>query len=161
MFYVGMPFLMRDLITWLLAKESRWKLAVWGGFAYGGAIGDFSLTLPAIRLIRESLPGCHLEVLGYPGIIDLAVKAGLADAARSLEHRTMALLFAKNATIDEALVEYLCGFNLVVSYLFDPDGYFRSSLERVGVKTLIECPHRIQPGGGHAAAQLAKPLEAL
>ncbi|MDZ4286425.1 MAG: glycosyltransferase family 9 protein [Prosthecobacter sp.] len=127
----------------------------------GGAIGDFILTLPAIRLIRESIPGCHLEVLGYPGIVDLAVSAGLAEAVRSLEHRTMAPLFAKGAVIDEALVDYLCSFSLVVSYLYDPDGHLRASLERVGVKTLVECPHRVEPNKGHAAEQLAKPLEAL
>jgi heptosyltransferase III len=127
----------------------------------GGAIGDFILTLPAIRLIRESIPGCHLEVLGYPGIIDLALAAGLADAVRSLEHRNMAPLFAKGAPIDPALADYLLGFNLVVSYLYDPDHHFRASLERVGVKTLIECPHRVEPGRGHAAAQLARPMEAL
>lgn len=127
----------------------------------GGAIGDFILTLPAIRLLRESIPGCYLEVLGYPGIMDLAVKAGLADATRSLEHRSMALLFAKGAPIDPDLAEYLCSFNLVVSYLYDPDGILKSQLEIVGVKTLIECPHSVKPGAGHASLQLAKPLEKL
>ena len=73
----------------------------------GGAIGDFILTLPAIRLIRESIEDAYIEVLGYPGITDLAVTAGLADAVRSLEHRSMAPLFAKNAAIDEAVGDYL------------------------------------------------------
>lgn len=127
----------------------------------GGAIGDFILTLPAIRLLRENIAGCHLEALGYPGIVDLAKKAGLADATRSLEHRTMAALFARGATIDPALVEYLCSFNLVVSYLFDPDGVLRANLERIGVKTLIECPHRVIIGAGHASEQLASPLQKL
>jgi heptosyltransferase-3 len=127
----------------------------------GGAIGDFILTLPAIRLIRETLIGCHLEVLGYPDIAELAVKAGLADTVRSLEHRSMALLFAKGATLDPALVAYLLSFNVVVSYLFDPDGILRGQLEAIGVKTLLECPHSVRPGQGHAAQQLAKPLENL
>ena len=127
----------------------------------GGAIGDFILTLPAIRLLRENIANCQLEALGYPGIVELAVKAGLADATRSLEHRTMAALFAPGATIDPSLVEYLCSFNLVVSYLFDPDGILRANLERIGVKTLIECPHRVVDGQGHASAQLAKPLQRL
>ena len=35
LFFVGMPFLMRDWITWLLAKESRWNIAVWSGVVYG------------------------------------------------------------------------------------------------------------------------------
>lgn len=127
----------------------------------GGAIGDFILTLPAIRLLRETIADCHLEVIGYPAIAELARTAGLADSVRSLEHRTMAALFAKTAPIDEALAEHLRGFNLVVSFLYDPDGLFRASLERVGVKTLIECSPRVQNEGGHASKQLAKGLEKL
>lgn len=127
----------------------------------GGAIGDFILTLPAIRLLKEGIPNCHLEVLGYPGIADLAVTAGLADQTRSLGHRHMAPLFAPGASVSQEVVDYLNSFNLVVSYLFDPDGHFRGNLERLGVETLIECPHRIQPGQGPAASQLARPLEKL
>lgn len=127
----------------------------------GGAIGDFILTLPAIRLIRQNITNCHLEVLGYPGIMDLAVTAGLADSTRSLEHRSMALLFAKGAPLDPALVDYLRSFNLVVSYLFDPDGILRGQMEVVGVKTYLECPHQVVSGQGHAAEQLARPLEKL
>ena len=125
----------------------------------GGAIGDFILTLPAIRLLRETIAGCHLEVIGYPAIAELARSAGLADSIRSLEHRTMAPLFAKTAPIDEMLAEHLRSFNLVVSFLYDPDGHFRASMERVGVKTLIECAPRVQNDGEHASKQLAKGLE--
>ena len=121
----------------------------------GGAIGDFILTLPALRLLRETIAGCHLEVIGYPAIAELARTAGLADSIRSLEHRTMAPLFAKTAPIDEALAEHLRSFNLVVSFLYDPDGHFRASLERVGVKTVIECSPLVKPEGPHASRQLA------
>lgn len=127
----------------------------------GGAIGDFILTLPAIKLLRDNIPGCHLEVLGYPGIIDLAVAAGLADATHSLEHRSMALLFVPNAKIDEALAEWLKSFNLVVSYLYDPDGHLEGNMKRIGVKTFLAMPSRVEEGQGHAAQQLAKPLESL
>ncbi len=127
----------------------------------GGAIGDFILTLPALRLLRETIANCHLEVIGYPAIAELARSAGLADSVRSLEHRTMAPLFAKNAAIDDALTAHLRSFNLVVSFLYDPDGLVRASMKRVGVKTLIECSPRVQPDAGHASKQLAKGLEKL
>ncbi len=127
----------------------------------GGAIGDFILTLPAIRLLREGIPGCHLEVMGYPGIANLAVTAGLADAVRGLGHQEMAPLFAPGAPVADSVADYLRSFHLVVSYLFDPDGYFRGNLERLGVKTLVECPHRVQPNAGPASVQLARPLEKL
>jgi hypothetical protein len=35
MFFVGMPFLMRDWVNALLAKPQRWNLAVYSGIAYG------------------------------------------------------------------------------------------------------------------------------
>jgi heptosyltransferase III len=127
----------------------------------GGAIGDFILTLPAIRLLREHIPHAHLEVLGYQPIIDLALKAGLADATRSLEHGTMAKLFVPHASLDEELVRYLKGFNLVVSYLYDPDGHLRGNMERLAVKTYLEASHRVGEGLGHATEQLALPLQRL
>lgn len=127
----------------------------------GGAIGDFILTLPVLRLLRDMIADSHIEVLGYPAIAELARSADLADSIRSLEHRTMAPLFAKSAPIDEALIEHLRSFNLVVSFLYDPDGHFRASMERIGVKTLIECSPLVQPGGPHASRQLARGLEKI
>jgi hypothetical protein len=44
MFFVGMPFLMRDWIHWLLAKPGRWNVAVWGGMIYGGVLLLLALT---------------------------------------------------------------------------------------------------------------------
>jgi hypothetical protein len=35
MFWVGMPYLMRDQITWVLAKENRYKTGAIAGAAYG------------------------------------------------------------------------------------------------------------------------------
>lgn len=127
----------------------------------GGAIGDFILTLPAIRLLRENITGAHIEVLGYKPIVELAVAGGLADSVRSLEHGSMARLFAPGAPTDDALADYFRGFNLVVSYLYDPDGIFRGNMERIGVRTFLEASHVVEAGAGHAAEQLAEPLQKL
>lgn len=127
----------------------------------GGAIGDFILTLPAIKLLRDSIPGCHIEVLGYPGIADLAFASKIIDVTHNIEHRNMAMLFVPNATLDEAWCEWLRSFNVVVSYLYDPDGIVRANLQRIGVKTFFDAPHRVIDGQGHAAQQLAQPLESL
>lgn len=127
----------------------------------GGAIGDFIVTLPAIKLLRDSIADCRIEVLGYPGIADLAVVAGLAESTRSLEHRSMALLFVPNAKLDDELCDWLKSFNVILSYLYDPDGIVRANMERIGVKTYLDAPHRVIDGQGHAAHQLGKPLESL
>jgi ADP-heptose:LPS heptosyltransferase len=127
----------------------------------GGAIGDFILTLPAIKLLRDSIPGVRIEVLGYKPVIELAVAAGIADSTRSLEHATMARWFAPGVPEDDPLRGYFQGFNLIVSYLYDPDGIFRANMESAGVRTFIEVPHQVETGRGPAAVQLARPLEKL
>jgi hypothetical protein len=38
MFYVGTPYILRDQISWLQRSGMRWKIATWGGFAYGLAV---------------------------------------------------------------------------------------------------------------------------
>jgi len=38
MYLIGMPFLMRDWVNWLLAKPGRWNLAVWSGIVYGAVL---------------------------------------------------------------------------------------------------------------------------
>lgn len=38
MYFVGMPFLMRDAVGWVTAKEERWKLASISGVAYGAVL---------------------------------------------------------------------------------------------------------------------------
>ena len=59
----------------------------------GGAIGDFILTLPAIRLLRENFPGVGLEILGYKHIIALADNRYYADATHSIEYSALAGFF--------------------------------------------------------------------
>ncbi|RFC46665.1 MAG: ADP-heptose:LPS heptosyltransferase/ADP-heptose:LPS heptosyltransferase [Verrucomicrobia bacterium] len=128
----------------------------------GGAIGDFILTLPTIRLLREGLPNPHIEVLGYPGITSLATLAGFADGLRSIEHGALAPFFAPGATLDPGLCEYFQSFQLVLSYLYDPDGFFAANLEKAGVKTLLKGTHRMDEiGGVPAALQLSQPLQEI
>lgn len=38
MFWVGMPYLMRDQITWAIASPGRWKALTAAGIAYGAAV---------------------------------------------------------------------------------------------------------------------------
>jgi len=79
----------------------------------GGAIGDFILTLPAIRALRSTFPETHLEVLGYPVVAELAVRGGLIDGFRSIEARALAGFFARNAKLDPELSAYFESFSLI------------------------------------------------
>jgi heptosyltransferase-2 len=126
----------------------------------GGAIGDFILTLPAIRLLRENFPDVAIEILGYKHIVALAEKRFYASATRSIEYAGMAGFFVPGSDLDPELKEYFAGFQQVISYLFDPDGFFEGNLRRAGVKNLIQGSPRVDDSD-HAARQLARPLQSL
>ena len=130
-------------------------------FIRGGAVGDFILTMPAIELVRTGFPDLEIEILGYPSISSLAVDAGLADRVRSIEHSTMAPFFAPGAELDPETCDYFQSFDVVVSYLYDPDGFFAGNLEQAGVETLIRGPFRMDESAGPAPQQLAEPLSQL
>lgn len=129
----------------------------------GGAIGDFLLTLPAIGLLRLAFPEAWIEVLGYRHIVALAEKRYYADAIRSIEYGGMASFFIPNGKLPEELVVYFSDFDQVISYLYDPDGFFEANLRRAGVQNLISGTWKVDatPGSAHAARQLARPMEQL
>jgi len=126
----------------------------------GGAIGDFILTLPALRLLREGFPDCRIEIVGYRHICCVAEGRFYADAVRSIEYAPMAGFFNPRSELDPGLSEYFAGFGQVISYLFDPDKFFEGNLRRCGVKNLIVGDPRISDAH-HASLQLARPMESL
>jgi heptosyltransferase-2 len=128
----------------------------------GGAIGDFILTLPAIAALRRQFPRTHLEVLGYPHIVQLALAGGLVDRVQSIEARALAGFFARNGTLEPDLADYFSEFDLIVSYLYDPDEIFRTNVGRCSTAQFIAGPHRPDEQTKiHAARVYLKPLERL
>ena len=128
----------------------------------GGAIGDFVVTLPVLSALREQFPKTHLAVLGYPRIAELARWGGLADDVRSLEDRSVARFFARNAELDKEWENYLAGFAIVISYLFDPDGIFQENIGRCTKAQFIAGPHRPDDSATvHASDLLLQPLQRL
>ena len=126
----------------------------------GGAIGDFILTLPALKLLRDAFPSSHLEVLGYRQIVALAEMTGYANATRSIEYARLSSFFSRDGDLAPELVTYFGSFQQVISYLFDPDDIFAGNLRRAGVRNLIVGSPKITDQE-HAARQLARPLEKL
>jgi heptosyltransferase-2 len=128
----------------------------------GGAIGDFILTLPAIAALRKQFPQAHLEVLGYPHIAQLAVAGGLADRIQPIEARGLAGFFARDGTLEPGLMDYFSEFDLVISYLYDPDEIFKTNVCRCLFGQFIAGPHRPNETEPiHATRVYLKPLERL
>src|SRR4029453_596660 len=94
----------------------------------GGAIGDFILTLPAVKSLREACPLAHIEILGYKHIAVVAGNRFYAQAVRSIEYGPLSRFFAKNSELPAELADYFASFDLIISYLYDPDRIFESNL---------------------------------
>jgi heptosyltransferase-3 len=126
----------------------------------GGAIGDFILTLPAIAALRQQFPEAHLEVLGYPHIIQLAHAGGLVDRVQSIEARALAGFFARRGALAEELADYFSEFDIILSYLYDPDDIFKTNVGRCSTAQFIVGPYRPNEAEKiHATKVYLRPLE--
>jgi len=128
----------------------------------GGAIGDFILTVPAIAALRRQFPETHIEILGYPHIAKLALEANLVDEVKSIEAGALAGFFARNGTLSVELMKYFSQFNIIISYLYDPDLIFQNNVLTCTKANFIVGPHRPDESKKiHATKLFLRPLETL
>jgi heptosyltransferase-3 len=127
----------------------------------GGAIGDFILTLPALKALRDFCPHTRIEILGYKHIAVLAENRFYAQAVRSIEYGSLSSFFTRKSELPAELANYVASFDVIISYLYDPNRVFENNLRRCGVENLLCGPSRIVENAGHAARQLARPVEDL
>lgn len=129
----------------------------------GGAIGDFILTLPVCAALRQMFPDAHIELMGYSAVTQLALKGGPVDGVRNIDARPMTGFFFPKGEIDGDLSEYFGGFNVVVSYLFDPDKIFQDNVRRCGdhIQFVQGCHRPSDEDKAHATESLLKALEIL
>jgi heptosyltransferase-3 len=117
---------------------------------------------PVLAAVRAQLPQARLEVLGYPHIAGLAVAGGLVDEVRAIEARPLAGFFARHGELTPELQAYFAGFAVVISYLYDPDGFFQANVARCSKAQFIAGSHRPDDTAGvHATEVFLKPLERL
>ena len=116
--------------------------------------------MPAIKLLRERFPSAQLAILGVPHIASLADKRFYADSARSLDSALLARFFAAGSELPRDLSDYFANFDLILSYLYDPDRIFEANVRRCTSATFVRGPAKLDQSE-HAAFQLARPLEPL
>lgn len=128
----------------------------------GGAIGDFILTLPVLAALRERFPQAKIEVLGYPRIASLALSGGSAKAVHAIESPGLAMFFARGGSLDLEWRDFFGQFDIVISYLFDPDKFFETNVKSCGPRQFIAAQHRPDEDKAiHASDVFLKPLEQL
>jgi heptosyltransferase-2 len=131
-------------------------------FIRGGGLGDFIVTLPTLRLLREKWPGAHIELLGHPRLGEIALDRFYLNGVRSVDRGALSAFFMPRAVLDPAWMDYVESFDLVLSYFFDPDGLFLANLHRCKPGDILTCPTRVPEKFGRPAAchfaQIVAPL---
>jgi heptosyltransferase-3 len=128
----------------------------------GGAIGDFILTIPVLQALKKNFPATHLEVLGYPKVANLAVDAGWAHSTKSIEAPGLARFFAPIGAVPPEWLQYFAQFDIIITYLFDPDDLFQNNVSLSGKHHYIKGPYRPNERLNlHAVDVFLKPLEKL
>lgn len=130
--------------------------------ARGGAIGDFILTLPVFAALRTRYPGATIEVLGYPHIATLSILGGLAEAVHPIESPAMTQMFIDHGRIPENVVRLFARFDLIISYLYDPEQTFEHNVRRISAAKYLSGPHRPDENTDrHATEAFLEPLRSL
>ena len=119
----------------------------------GGALGDFILTLPSLKALRDA--GYEVELLTRPAYGRLAREAGQVSGWRSLESPDASALMVAGAEVTGEWKQWLSGFDVVVSWLPDDDQAFRQQILSCGAGTFYQGDWRCM-GIGPAAYQLAE-----
>lgn len=125
----------------------------------GGALGDFIVTLPALRLLRARWPSAEITLVGNAAAAQLGRQAGVLNTVFS-QHEARWSPLHEPGPLPTALASWLDEFDLVVAYWPDPDGALAHHFPRRAGQRFLQAP-ALPPGGRYAACHYAEPLLAL
>ncbi|MFP4190506.1 MAG: glycosyltransferase family 9 protein [Candidatus Hydrogenedentota bacterium] len=116
-------------------------------FIHAGGIGDFLLACPALAaLAREET----VDLLGRPERLKLAVEAGIAHAAYSLDAADFGSVFHAPS---EHLKAFLAPYDRAIVWLRDEDGTLAANLRACGVERVDAFPGLPPEGWERSAAE--------
>lgn len=81
-----------------------------------GGLGDLLVTLPALNLLRKSLPPCSITLVGRPDYVTLLKMTGVVDNIVNAEEAWLAPIFSPRAA-SERIEQWLSGYSVVLGYM--------------------------------------------
>jgi len=96
-----------------------------------GALGDFILALPTLRVLRKTFPNARSVIMGYPRILELVEKRFYAEEIVSIDQKGMASFFIPEGKLDPVLSRFFTSFDLIVVFGKDVEGTLIGNLKKV------------------------------
>ncbi|MGQ9662620.1 MAG: glycosyltransferase family 9 protein [Kiritimatiellia bacterium] len=124
-----------------------------------GALGDFILTLPVLETLRQEWPQAQLEAALRGQMGQLAVDARLLDRFLCLDSAEFASIYCPSGHALSSLVSYFHSFDIVISFLHDPDGVVRQNLTTMRLRRVVY--HSPLVRSGHAVDHFLSVLSSL
>lgn len=123
----------------------------------GGALGDFLLTLPAIELMRRHWPDCEITLVGNASAAQLALLGGELKQVYSQHEGRWSALYG-TAPLPASLREWLCAFDLILSFWSDPEQELSSRFPLHSDQHFLQASPKPQthPAALHFCEPLAK-----
>ncbi len=124
----------------------------------GGALGDFLVTLPALRQLRARWPQARLELAGNAMAAGLGIADGLLDVAHS-QHEARWSELHRREPLSSQFADWLREFDLVINYWPDPAGELAGHFPLRPEQVFLTA--NASPPQAPAAAHYCEPLRAL
>lgn len=124
----------------------------------GGALGDFIVTLPALRLLRARWPEARVTLVGNATAADLGRTAGYIDQVIS-QHEARWSALMERGDLPAPLADWLATFDLVVNFWPDGDGALGSHFPRHEGQRYLSAP--AHPTMSPAARHFCEALQPL
>jgi len=132
-------------LTRRLSENRVWGINVKDNFSQAvnrilvirnGALGDFILTLPVMRILKNAFPSAKVMAMGHSALLSLA--RNYVDGAIPNNISGLYTLYNSRCEIPEHIRHLLGSFDLVVSYSSDASGTFIQNLRRMGIPWVID-----------------------
>ena len=102
-----------------------------------GAVGDLILTLPVLAALKKRYDGISIDMMGDPVRLSLLKQCGYVAKVLSIDDRKYTPLFAPGGAPAGTALESLRSYDVICSYLPDPDGVFSENLRRVAAGPVV------------------------
>lgn len=120
----------------------------------GGALGDFIVTLPALRALRERWPAARIELAGNARAAALGLLAGWLDAVHSQQEARWSRLYGTEPLAPD-FRDWLASFDTIISFWPDPDGDLQRHLGGLGPHLVLSSAAvNTRPAAAHFCSAL-------